>query len=192
METLFIHNLYFLNGAVYLLIFIGMIIEGEGVLFTAFYLAHQGHLRPELVILVSVAGVIIGDIIWYKIGAHLEKSSHLARKIAEKVSKRLDHHLRKQPLITIFIGKFTYGLYHGILLRAGALKINFKIFLRTAVLSSLIWIALIGGLAYFSSLSMNLLKHYFKYGEIGLLFGIIFLSLITYFVSKIGKKEIED
>lgn len=192
METLFIQYLYFLGWVVYLIIFIGMILEGEAVLFTAFYLAHQGHLRPEIVILVAMSGIFIGDILWYRLGGHLEKSSVIARKIAAKVSKRLDKHLIKQPLTTIFISKFTYGIYHGVLLRAGALKIRFKTFLRAVASSSLIWLALIGGLAYFSSVSMILLKRYFKYGEIGLVIGIIIFFIITHFISGFSKKEIED
>jgi len=192
METLFIQHLYFLDWAIYPIIFIGMLLEGEAVLFAAFYLAHQGHLKPEIIILVALSGIFIGDILWYKLGARLEKSSAIARKIAAKVSKRLDKHLIKQPLTTIFISKFTYGIYHAVLLRAGALKIRFKTFLQAAISSSIIWFSLIGGLAYFSSVSMNLLKRYFKYGEIGLVVGIIIFFVITHFVSKISKKEIED
>jgi len=192
METLIIQHLYFIGWIVYLIVFIGMILEGEAILFTALYLAHQGHLKPEIIILVALSGMFIGDILWYKLGSRLEKSSAFARKIAARVSKRLDKHLIKQPLTTIFIGKFTYGIYHAILLRAGALKIRFKTFLQAAISSSIIWFALIGGLAYFSSVSMNLLKRYFKYGEIGLVVGIIIFFVITHFISKFSKKEIED
>jgi membrane protein DedA with SNARE-associated domain len=192
METLFIQHLYFLDWGVYLIIFIGMILEGEAVLFTAFYLAHQGHLRPEIVVFVALAGIFIGDILWYKLGAHLEKSSIIARKIAAKASKQLDRRLVRRPLITIFISKFTYGIYHAVLLRTGALKIRFKTFLQAVISSSIIWFSLIGGLAYFSSVSMILLKRYFKYGEIGLVAGIIIFFTITHFISRISKKEIED
>jgi membrane protein DedA with SNARE-associated domain len=192
METLFIQHFYFIDWAIYLVIFIGMVLEGEAVLFTAFYLAHQGYLNPQIMILVAFSGTVIGDLLWYVVGEHLEKTSVLARKIAAKISKHADRSLVKRPMATLFIGKFTYGLYHGLLLRAGALKINLKMYFKTILLSSFVWMALIGGLAYFSSVSASLLKHYFKYGEIGLVVGIIFLFLLTHFASKFSKREIED
>jgi membrane protein DedA with SNARE-associated domain len=192
METLFLHYLVSAAWLIYILIFIGLILEGDAVLFAAFYVAHQGYLKLEILIPVVFAGALISDILWYKFGSFLEKKSAFVKKQAEKISRPIDRHLRKRPLSTIFISQFVFGLYHATLMRAGAIKVKFWSYLKTVFFSSVVWISLIGGLAYFSSLSIILLKKYVKYGEVGLLIGFIILFAIGHIISRFGKQELED
>jgi len=192
MESIFLHYITLLGGWSYVLIFIGMFIEGDAILFASFYLADLRYLNPWTLFVVSVLGVIFGDMIWYQIGKHLEQKSAFFRKIAAKITKTLDKRLAKKPISTLCITKFTYGFHHAVLLRAGATKINFKKYFLIMSGAGLIWTTVIGGLALFSSLSIDLLKKYFKYGEIGLLIAIIVFFVIMHFISKIGNKEIEE
>ncbi|MFH1129625.1 MAG: VTT domain-containing protein [Patescibacteria group bacterium] len=191
-ETLFLHYITLLGGWIYVLIFIGMFVEGDAILFTAFYLASLGDLNVWTLIAVAIIGVIFGDIIWYKLGEHLEKRSGFFRKIAAKITKPLDKRLAIRPISTLCITKFTYGIHHAVLLRAGATKLPFKKYIITMFCAAVFWTSVIGGLAYFSFVSFDLLKKYIKYGEIGLLFGIILFWIITHFLTKIGNKKIEE
>jgi len=192
METIFLHYLVSATWLIYLLIFIGLILEGDAVLFAAFYLAQQGHLELEILIPVVFAGALTSDILWYKFGSFLEKKSAFVRKQAERISRPIDRHLRKRPLSTIFISQFVFGLYHATIMRAGAIKVRFWPYFKTVFLSSIVWISLIGGLAYFSSASITLLKKYIKYGEVGLLIGFMILFAIGHIISRFGKQELED
>ena len=191
METIFLHYIMDLGWVVYVFLFVGMFFEGDAILFTAFYLARLGYFNVGILVLISAVGVIVGDLIWYKLGEHLEKRSAFFRKLAAKITKSLDRRLSTKPLSTIFITKFTYGIHHGILLRAGAIRIPFKKYFAIVSFAGISWIAVIGSLAYFSSLSIELLKHYIKYGEISLLIGIIIFFVVMHLLSKVGKKEIE-
>lgn len=191
-HTLFLHYVSSLGVFAYLLVFVGMILEGDVIFFTAVFLAHQRILDLDELLLAVLAGALIGDILWYKIGERLDKKSGFFRRLASKISKSLDRHLVKRPLSTLFIAKFTYGIYHAVLLRAGALKLPFKSFFKVISSSTVVWMLLVGGLAYFSSESFNLVKRYLKYGEIGLLIGFVFFILLTNLISKLGRKEIEE
>jgi membrane protein DedA with SNARE-associated domain len=191
MESLFLHYFISLGLWVYVLIFIGMIVEGETFLFASIYLAHLEHLNLSVLIAVVFTGIVFSDFFWYFIGKCLEKKSQFVRKWMGKVSGTLDKRLQKNPVSTLFIMRFTL-IYHGVLMRAGALDIPLMSYLKTIIVSSIAWVSLIGGIAYFSSACLDLFKRYLKYGEIALLIGIVVFLLISHFISKYARKGIEN
>jgi membrane protein DedA with SNARE-associated domain len=175
-----------------IIIFIAMFLEGDVVLFSAFYLANLGHLNALILILIGIIGVTFGDMVWYKIGEHLEKRSPVFRKIAARITKTWDQRLQNYPVSTLCVTKFTYGIHHAILLRAGAIRLSFKKYMWTMFSAATVWTAVIGGFAYFSSASIDLFKKYVKYGEVGLLIGIIIFFVLMHLLSKIGKRGIKE
>jgi len=191
MESLFLHYFISLGLWIYALIFIGMIIEGETFLFASIYLAHLDYLNLNILIAVVFSGIVFSDFFWYFIGGHLEKKSQFVRKWMGKISGTLDKRLQRNPVSTLFIMRFTL-IYHGVLMRAGALGIPLISYLKTIVVSSIAWVSLIGGIAYFSSAYLDLFKKYLKYGETALLIGIIIFLFISHFISKYARKGIEN
>jgi membrane protein DedA with SNARE-associated domain len=191
MESLFLHYFISLGLWIYALIFIGMIIEGETFLFASIYLAHLDYLNLNILITVVFAGIVFSDFFWYFIGGHLEKKSQFARKWMGKVSGVLDKRMQRNPVSTLFIMRFTL-IYHGVLMRAGALGVPLISYLKTIIVSSIAWVSLIGGIAYFSSAYLDLFKKYLKYGETALLIGIIIFLFISHFISKYARKGIEN
>jgi len=192
METIFLQYITDFGWLAYLIIFVAMFMEGDVVLFTAFYLANSGHLNAPLLVVIAVVGVVFGDVIWYKIGEHLEKRSEFFRKIAAKITKTLDKRLQKYPISTLCITKFTYGIHDAVLLRAGATHLSFKKYFWTMFFAGAFWTTVIGGLAYFFASSIDLIKKYIKYGEIGLLIGFIIFFTIMHLLSKLSHKEIKE
>ena len=88
METIFLHYLTSAQWLVYILVFIGMVLEGEAILFVAFYLASGRFLKLDILLLVVFTGVFLGDILWYKLGVYLEKIPFI-QKHAPKITKHL-------------------------------------------------------------------------------------------------------
>jgi membrane protein DedA with SNARE-associated domain len=188
METIFLHYLESWSLLVYALIFLGMFIEGDVILFLSFYLANQGELNLFVLIAVTLVGVFLGDMCWYKFGIYPEKWFPFLKKRIEKISAILDDQLQKNLFRTVLISKFTYNLHHITLMRVGALQIPFKKYLKTDILSSIIWIISIGGLGYVSSLSFSLFKKYLKFAEIGLLISLIVFFVLIKLFSRYAKK----
>jgi membrane protein DedA with SNARE-associated domain len=155
-------------------------------------LARLKYLDLDILLVVVFLGIIFSDFFWYFLGEFLERRSKLVRKWMNKVSKPLDNRLHHKPFSTIFITRFAYGIYHATLIRAGALKLPLKPYLKTIVVSSIFWVSLVGGIAYFSSAYIGLFRKYLKYGEVALLIGIIIFLFISHFISKYTKKEIES
>jgi len=168
----------------YVIIFLAMIVEGDPFLFSAFFLAHEGVFGIATLSIVIFCGVLIGDLIWYWLGIKIDKHNSRLVGWAEKIAAPFDEHLISRTFHTIFISKFTYGTYHAILLRAGMLRFPIRRFIGYDAISTIVWMAVVGGLGYFSSYSFSLIKQYIKIAEVGLLIGVLFFVFLSKYISK--------
>ncbi|MBI4119774.1 MAG: VTT domain-containing protein [Parcubacteria group bacterium] len=171
-------------------IFLGMIFEGDAVLFTAAFLAHQGFFDPLNMFVVVLCGILIGDSLWYLLGHWLNTSSAFFTKWAARIAAPFDQHLLNSPFRTIFISKFTYGFHHAILVRAGSLGLPWKNILETDIPASLLWITIVGGLGYASGAAFVLIKHYLRFAELGLLAALIIFIAAYYLIVRSTKKRL--
>lgn len=172
----------------YALVAFGIFIEGDAVLFTAGFLAHQGLFHPILVFLWLLAGGVLGDVVWYKIGAYLQTKDNRLVRWLKKVTDPLAPHLLERPKRSLFLSKFLYGVNHAILCKAGALGLPLKKFMVNDLPGNIAWILIVGGLGYASSAGVVQIGHSLRYAEIGLLLGIIILTLLSRFISRFLKK----
>lgn len=173
----------------YLIIFVGMMIEGDVLLFTAGFLANRGIFDVITLLIIIFSGVILGDNLWYIFGEIIKKESYLYGFI-ERLTLPFDEHLKNRTIRTIFIAKFAYGFYRPLLLRAGSQNLSFKKFIKADVFASTVWIFLIGGLGYISSASFFIIRRYLRYTELTLFLGIAIFILISHIIAGISKKEL--
>jgi len=187
MESLIFQYLTAWEPLAYIIIFFGMMVEGDTVLFIAAFLTHQGilHILPAL--LTALWGMILGDNLWYTLGFKLKNSNTFLNQWAEKLAKPFDEHLKNHPLRTTFLSKFTYGVGHAIFFRAGAIRIRWGKLEQSDILATLFWMAVVAGLGYFSSASFSLAKHYLRFGEIALLLGLIIFFTLKHLIVKKSK-----
>ena len=190
MNTLFLHYLSSWEPLGYIIVFLGMIFEGDAILFAAAFLSYHGILDPLTVFLASLWGMIFGDNLWYTLGRKFKNSESYLMKWAEKIAKPFDEHLLKKPLRTIFISKFTYGFNRAVIVRAGMLGTRWKKVEESDILATLLWIAIVAPLGYFSGASFTLVKNYLRFGEIALLIGLIIFWVVEYLILKKTKKRI--
>lgn len=175
----------------YLFIFLGMVFEGDLMLFTVYMLAFSGLLSLGMVTLTVFTGVFCGDVFWYWLGTKIYASNGSIGKIGlwiMKIVKPFDNHLHKRPFKTIFLSKFVYGIHHAILIRAGSLNLPAKGFIKIDIISNLLWVATIATLAYFSRASVSLVAHYIKYAEASLLIGVIAIIFLWHLISMVIKR----
>ena len=159
-------------------IFVGMLFEGEIVMFSASFLVAQGVLDLLPVVLSAIPGVAIGDFSWYQMGRkYATDESSFMGKLLHKVLGRFDGHIRQRPFRVVFISKFVYGFHHSLLARAGATGFPAKTLFKYDAISSLIWMAIVIALGYFSSASFTIIKSKLKFVEFALL-----ALIITFFV----------
>ena len=192
MESLLAHYLTIWEPLGYIVIFIGMMFEGDTVLFIAAFLVQQGALGIVPVVLASLWGMLLGDNLWYSLGLKLRNSEKfpIAKKWAEGLAQPFDDHLRQNPFRTIFLAKFTYGFNRAIITRAGMLNLKWKRIEESDILATLLWGIIVGGLGYFSSASLSYLKSYLKYGEVALFISVVFFIILERIVSVQSKKRL--
>jgi len=190
MDFLFLQNILILKPFLYLIVFLGMVAEGEAVLFSVAFLTSQGFFNLAYIFPTVFLGAFLGDFVWYWLGSKIKTPSFFLLRWLEKLAQPFDEHLINYPSRTFFLSKFIYGIHHGIVLRAGALGVNLKKFAKIDFVSTFIWILLIIGFGYLSSYSFFLVKRYLKFAEIGLLIGLIVYFFFSRLLSFVSKKKL--
>jgi membrane protein DedA with SNARE-associated domain len=178
-----LNSLELWRPVIYSVLFVGLLLEGEAILFAAAYLVHQGKLDPGDTIGIAICGVLIGDSLWYFSGTAIS-GLPVIRKIIAKLPADFDAFIGKRPKTSIIATKFIYGFHRPTLIRLKALGVVYSNFLKADVPGALLWVSVVGALGYFFSSSTAILKEYFKYWEIGLAVSLIIFYVISKLISK--------
>jgi membrane protein DedA with SNARE-associated domain len=190
-HTLFLHYLEVFRTAAYAVIFLGLVLEGELVLFTALVLAHQGYLRIGELIPVVIVGVLLGDYLWYRVGRYMGDTPSRFSHLAAKASKIFSRSITDNPLRVLLVSKFTYGLHRLTLVSVGIHKLPPKIFFRNDALAVCVWLAVVGSAAWAASASLSLFKHYLKYAEASIFAAVFIVYLLEWAVAKFLREKKE-
>lgn len=174
----------------YLLIFLGITIEGDIVLFTSAFLAYQGHLDIGIIFAIALVGVYLRDLMWYEVGRRLHQHQNFIGRWAQNLAEPFDEHLIERPIHSLCIAKFVYGLHLAIIIRAGMLKIPLKKFIEADTVAAVAWILVIGILGYASGASFEAARAYLKYAEVGLAIGIVTFLLVHRYISRASRKSL--
>jgi membrane protein DedA with SNARE-associated domain len=141
----------------------GVPLPGETALIAAGVLASEGHLKIELVILVTAAAAIVGDNVGFWIGRRggrklLELPGPLARH-RQRVLERGEEIFRRHGGKTVFFGRWFSGLRIASAWLAGVNKMAWGEFLVYNALGGIAWATSVGLLAYWAGHSAdNVLK----------------------------------
>lgn len=184
----------------YVILFLGVIVEGEFVLIISGILAHLGAINILGILPLVFFGAITKTISWYYLGFFLNKflpKNKLVKFLEKKVFYFLPN-FRGKPFWSIFISKFIIGVNHIVLVLAGFFKVKFKTYFKAEFFSSILWVPIMFFLGYFFSYTaLSLTKDLRKFIIIVALFIFGFLILekiITFFYelyeSFMNKEEI--
>jgi membrane protein DedA with SNARE-associated domain len=172
-------------------IFVGTFLEGEAVVYTTAFLVHREVFNIFLATLVAYAGVIAGDVAWYRLGARIRNHpSRWGHKVLNLTDK-FDVSLHEKTTRTIFISKFSYGIHHLLMARAGYIGVPQQHFIRKDLIVSIVWLGIVGGLGYLSSASLSHVGRRLKYVEIGIVIGLVFFFFVLGWLRYLLKKILE-
>lgn len=192
--VLFVQDHRFLGYAV---LFIAMVFEGEVFLIIAGMLASIEAFDGKDVLWIALVGVVLGNIMWYNLGAKL-KDARLTRRILKRAERIMIFFLpefRENPFKSIFFSKFIYGANRATVIMSGVLHIPFKLFFKAEFLASIVWVVLYFEIGYFFGYAAVSTTH--KVGEfalMALLFMVAFIliqKLITHQYERHERKKLE-
>lgn len=181
----------------YLLVFLGVILEGEIVVILAGIFAHLGALNIFMALGATILGGSVKSIIGYSFGSYLQNNhSHLY--ILGRVERRIHRflpHFNERPFWSIFLSRFLiFGIYWFALIFAGYRKTKMNIFIKAEVSSLITWAIVMLSLGYFFSYTaISISRDIRNFVGVILVFFIGFFILekvIAFFVKLFESQEI--
>lgn len=171
----------------YLILFIGMIFEGESVLVVVAAATHYGILSPYIAFLIAFAGVMLGDTFWFLAGSKVGKLI-LGRYgkllfVKEERVRVLGAYLRRSRRSTglfIILAKYLYGFTHLTLVTVGASGFPLRAFVLYTIPAALLWVGIFFGLGYGYANAIHSLEDNIPL----ILGGLVIMLLLVFFASK--------
>lgn len=164
----------------YLLIVLGVIIEGEIVVIIAGIFAHLGSLNIFVAFIATMLGGGIKSVLGYSFGYYLQKH-HSTLPIIAQSERRVNYFLPRfseKPFWSVFLSRFLIlGLHWFSVLFAGYKRIKVKVFAEAELASLMVWSISVLALGYFFSYTALSISR-----DIRKFLIVIFLFLLAFFI----------
>jgi len=166
---------------IYIVIFLGIFLEGEMIMISSIIAAHHGHLNIWLVIVIGILGTYSSDCFYFFLGRKkgkdwLNKKPKIKNK-ADKINKKLERH----PIVIFISYRFLYGFRTIAPLVIGTSKTKTSIFLFISAVTTLLWAITYSSIGYlFGEViksELGYIEHIEKY-----IIGFLFLIAIIFIV----------
>ncbi|HPN55058.1 MAG TPA: DedA family protein [Candidatus Moranbacteria bacterium] len=161
-----------------------MTLEGPVATLISAMLASMGAFFWPWVLVLSILGDIIGDVILYWIG--YKYGMHFVRKIGkhigitESLVLRMEKYFINHGGKTIFAVKSTVGLCWATFTAAGIVGMNFKKFLKYSFLGGIVWSGSLVAMGYFYGYLWKSMKEYISWaGWVISVVAIVSFAIIT-------------
>ncbi len=187
METFLLHYLELHSHLAYLVIFVGLFLEGEITLFTALFLSYQGYIGLAPVLAIGVVSTFWGDYCWYYLGQRIRRKNNVAGlgSWVRQITKPLSPLFAKYPKRLLLASKFMYGFNRPTLLQLGMINLPAKTFAWTELLVVITWLTVITSLSFIFHSTLSTTTHYLKYAELALAAAVIIFISLEYLIRKI-------
>lgn len=159
-----------------------MIVEGPVATIIAAMLASLGAFWWPMVLLFSILGDVIGDVVLfalgYRYGLGFVRRVGKYMGITEKLVLRMEKYFARHGGKTILAVKSTTGLCWATFVAAGIVKMDFKKFLKYSILGGIIWSSFLVAMGYFYGYLWRELKIYISQAG-WIIFGVAVVSIIV-------------
>jgi membrane-associated protein len=174
-----------------------MIIEGPVVTIMAAILASLGAFNVFIVLILSIAGDMIGDIILYGLGHRygmaFVRGFGKYMGITEKLVLRMEKYFERHGGKTIFAVKSTTGLCWATFTAAGIVKMDFKKFVKYSFLGGIVWSSFLVAMGYFYGYLWKEIRDTIEWiGWVIFSAAMLTFGMITFYKGWKGKKLLEN
>jgi membrane-associated protein len=176
--NLLIHLVEHHQILVYVVIYFGLVFEGEIFLISTGILAHLGALNFWVTLVFVLLGALSKTFIGYAFGEFLYKkfNHHKVFKYLQKRVYNILPRFKESPFWSIFVSKFIMGANYIVIIFSGYEKIDFKKFLKAEISSTVIWAPLLLSLGYFFSYTaLHVSREIWKFLMVILILFVIFI-----------------
>ena len=172
----------------YLLIFLGVVVEGPIIMISSGFLLHLGYFSFIPLFISLVLGDLVGDVAWYYIG-HFYGESFVKKygkffglnvPMFEKTKSAFSRNHKKIMFISKMFGGFGVGVY--ILMIAGAARVKLKTLLIINSIGEVFFVGMLVAIGYYFGELFNI----FDKGIRVTIF-ISFLPIAIFLLIRLGK-----
>lgn len=185
MDTL----LSFIQHYGYLAIFAWTLLEGETIVALGGFVAHQGHLKLELVLVIAMIGATIGDSMYFYFGRWKGRDWLLARPRLADRAARIHLLIERHQYWLIFGSRFLYGFRTIIPIAIGTSRVSPWTFFALNFAGAVVWaiVFVFGGYLFGQAVEQFLgqMHRAGKYVVAGVLLGFLLVHLILFVRSRI-------
>src|SRR4030042_2591629 len=170
----------FLSHYGYFIMLSLMILEGPVATMIAATMAALGAFNVFVVLILSIAGDMIGDIILYGLGYKYgmgfvrRVGKHIG--ITESLVARMEKYFTRHGGKTIFAVKSTTGLCWATFTAAGIVKMDFKKFVLYSFLGGIVWSGFLVAMGYFYGYLWREIKQYIEWAG-WIIFAVAIVSI---------------
>jgi len=150
----------------YLLIYFGLIFEGEVVVIFAGVLSKLGALHFEIALAFVLLGLLSKILILYSLGKALYEKYN-QQKFFQYIEKRISSvlpRLTERPFWSIFTSTFITGIGWIVMLFAGYKKVDYRTYLKAEISSVVLWAPILLALGYFfGEIALSVTRELWKF-----------------------------
>lgn len=190
------HIFSFLHTYGYLMMLPLMIIEGPVATIIAAMLASLGAFNVLVVLILSIIGDMLGDVLlyWagYRWGMGFVKGFGSKMGITEKTVLKMENYFKNHGGKTIFAVKSTTGLCWATFAAAGIVKMDFKKFVKYSFFGGVVWSGFLVAMGYFYGYLWREIKQYISWvGWIIVGVAVVSFVAITLYKKKQSEKFVK-
>jgi len=170
-----------------------MIIEGPVATIIAAMLASLGAFNVFIVLVLSILGDVIGDVVLFGLGYHyglgFVRRIGKYMGITESLVSRMEKYFARHGGKTIFAVKSTTGLCWATFVAAGIAKMDFRRFVKYSVFGGVVWSGFLVAMGYFYGYLWRSFKVYISWaGWIILGVAVVSIAGINLYKSREAKE----
>ena len=168
----------------YIVMFIGMLLEGPMTTAAASFAAALGYFNIWIVLVLAILGDLVADVVYYAIGyvsrtAVIEKYGHRFGLSTHRMEK-MEHLLKTHPGKTLVVIKLAPLLPVPGLMMVGATHIKFRKFATTAALIILPKVILFMALGYYFGRAYESISKYIENAQYVIVLGAVLAFAVYY------------
>ena len=131
----------------YLMVFLGVLVEGDATLVAASFLAHRGELALSAVMAIAAGTSLTMNQVYFRIGRR-HGVDRVAKADGRKLFSSILRHTKKHSILLVLASRFVFGFRMAIPMTVGALGMGSRKFFLADVCGSIIWAVSMGLTGY--------------------------------------------
>jgi membrane protein DedA with SNARE-associated domain len=176
----------------YTALYLGTVIEGEGFILVAGFLAHRGYFRLGIVILLATLGAFSGDLLYFSLGRRYGRSLLKRSRRAEAFVPWFEGFMARHHVLWIFGMRYLYGVRWLGAALAGSTQMSATRFAALSLPACLLWALVVGLIGYGAGEMLERLLDNVRRYELLITVILVLFAVVYGIVARRAERHLEE